>query len=278
MTNKSESQRKRTRHVTTAPPFHQRFNIKVQDQQAKERFLSRVWNQIVLGFLVGIEVYKYHILMQVANALGKEYHLIFDFNDYVGGDFYACLQALEAAYQALPANAQKEELDTLVQHVISQSEVDLGIRWRDGVFWPSGAKVLDEALVNDPLQWLSDPVYKNILAPFKKGLSDYLQANRYPERLSDTITDMYEAVEAMAKVATGNDRDLSANRELFVRKLRLSGYYKKMLQDYISYANQFRHAVEEGKQRVPPLAQEVEAFIYTTGLFIRLAIERLTAE
>lgn len=78
----------------------------------------------------------------------------------------------------------------------------------------------------------------------------------------------------MAKVVLGRDKDLSA-RELFINKLNPSGYYKGMLKDYIEYANEFRHAAEPAARRKPPLPNEVEAFVYTTGLFIRLAIQQL---
>jgi hypothetical protein len=46
-----------------------------------------------------------------------------------------------------------------------------------------------------------------------------------------------------------------------------------MLKDYTEFAHEFRHAVAEGKTRELPPPQEVEAFVYTTGLFIRLAVE-----
>jgi len=286
MANKSENQHK-NKQPKTMPPFHRRFNIRVGDKEAEQRFLNRVSNQVTKVFFSWAfdgageegEELKYDILWEVAKSLGKTFAYLYDLNHYVGGDFYTCLHALEVVYQELSTDDQKKELDEIIKEIISLSETDLGVRWREGIFLPSGAKLLDEALVNEPLQWLSDPKYRNVLVPFQKGLSHFLEANKYPERLADTITDMYEALEALAKVVTGRPkRDLSGNAELFVKKLGLSDYYKKMLKDYISYANEFRHAVEEGKQRVPPLAQEVEAFIYTTGLFIRLAIERLTAE
>lgn len=281
MTNKSESQRKRTRRTVSPPPFHQRFSIKVQDEDAKRQFVNRVENYAVQNFFeakIKQEVYKGRILWQVANELGRKYYHIFDFDSYVQGDFNDCLRALEAAYRALPTKAQKEELEAIVQLIISESEIDLGISWREGAFWPSGAKLLDEALVNQSLQWLSDLKYNNVFIPFQKGLKDFLEANKHPERFVDTIRDMYEALEKLARIFCNNKRNLKANAEQFVSKLDLSTHYSKMLKNYTEYAHEFRHAVEEGKQRVPPSAQEVEAFIYTTGLFIRLAIERLATK
>jgi len=184
--------------------------------------------------------------------------------------------ALEALYSTL-GQYDASEFTRQLESIISQTETDLGIRWGDGSFLPSGAKLLDEALVNDNLRWLSQPPYHNALAPFQKGLSGFLQAQRDPSKLTDAVRDMYEALEAMAKVITGKaNRDLSANRQLFVSKLGLSQHYAKMLNDYIDYANEFRHGVESGSPRIPPTPQEVEGFIYATGLFLRLALQSTT--
>jgi len=264
------------------PDFHKRFNIPIDLDDARTRFINRVVNLLEIKCQqVQFRNFDHTIYDRarerraIANKLGIKYEPSKTFSDYIRDDFFKCLQALEALYEALPVS----RIDQLVGDVISQGEIDLGISWKDGVFWPSGAKLLDEALVNESLQWLSDPKYHNVLVPFEKGLRDFLESQKSPERLADTVTDMYEALEAIAKVVTGRPRrDLSGNAELFVSKLELSVYYKKMLKDYISYASEFRHALEEEKKRTPPLPQEVEAFIYTTGLFIRLAIERINAQ
>ena len=286
MDNKSENQDKKHKQPKTILPFHQRFNIKLQDNEAKQRFLNRVTNRVVDSYFSWLfeekgeegEKIKDDILWEVANSLGKTFSYSYDLDDYIGGDFYTCLHALEVVYRELPTDDQKKGLYDIIRAIISESESDLGVQWRESIFLPSGAKLLDEALVNEPLQWLSDPKYHNVLSPFQKGLADFLEATKRPQRLLDTIRDMYEALEKMARIVTGNNRNLKANAEQFVSDLGLSPHYSKMLKDYTEYAHEFRHAVEEGKERKPPLYQEVEAFIYTTGLFIRLAIERLAAK
>lgn len=141
------------------------------------------------------------------------------------------------------------------------------------VFVRTGAPLLDEHLVNEPLRWLSEPKYKSVRQPFEKGLSHYLEAQNRPDRLADVITDMYEAVEALAKIITGrHNKDLSGNAERFISEVNTSKHYKTLLRDYISYGNEFRHAEREGRPRPPLSEPEVESFIYLTGLFIRLAV------
>ncbi len=269
------------------PSFHQRFNIKLNVDDVYKRFINRAINMIQ-GVIPNLEklrieddkpTYVRIALIDVATKLGVEYKWDKLFSDYAGNDFYSCLLALETLYQTYSNESDyyeyAERVDYSIKHVISLSETDMGIEWRDGAFWPSGAKLLDEALVNENLKWLADKGYHDVLVPFEKGLRHFLEAQQKPERLGDTVTDVYEAVEALAKVVTGRDRDLSANAELFISKLELSDYYKKMLKDYIDYANDYRHAAKLGEKKKPIIRNEVEAFIYTSGLFIRLATQQV---
>ena len=158
--------------------------------------------------------------------------------------------------------------------MISESEIDIGVRWIDHRFIRSGAMLLDDKLINDALHWLRNNNYSSVLDPFEKGLEHFLHSDKRPELLFDVITDMYESLEALSKIITGRSKkDLSANRELLISKVNASEEYKKILSEYITYANKFRHALEEGKKKPLVSQSEVESFIYLTGLFIRLAIQ-----
>lgn len=118
----------------------------------------------------------------------------------------------------------------MVEEALELSETDLGVSWENGIFLKKGAKLLDERLVNEPLRWLGDPAYRNVLTPFEKGLKHFLEGGKEPERLADSITDMYEATEALAKIVTNKPtKDLSALREDFISKVGLPELYKKML-------------------------------------------------
>jgi hypothetical protein len=104
------------------------------------------------------------------------------------------------------------------------------------------------------------------------GLRHFLQAESRPEVLADVLTDMYEALEALARIVTGTNENLSKNSEEFFRKVGVSEPYKKLLKDYASYGNRFRHAAVPDKPKPTLSVHEVESFIYLTGVFIRLAI------
>jgi hypothetical protein len=160
-----------------------------------------------------------------------------------------------------------------VHALLSGSEVDLGILWQKGKFLRTGAALLDEKLVNDVLHWLRTPGHETVLKPFEKGLKDLLHAHVKKDHLADVVTDMYEAVEALAKIVTDRPgKDLSSNREAFIAKVQASPEYKELLKDYIEYANRLRHAETEGRPKPNLSEREVESFVYLTGVFIRLAM------
>ena len=257
------------------PPFHKRFNVPINVDEAQRRFMSRCFNMMEI-FLENVRQAGHpQIYKSIATRVGVA-HYTFNLSRYLQSDFPECLQTLEAIHQCLAGKNQSDFVRG-INVAMSLCEVDLGVQFKDGVFWKSGAQSLDEELVNESLRWLSDARYKSVLAPFKKGLSDFLLATKETERHKDVITEMYEALEAMAKVVCDNGKDLSANNETFVGKLGLSEYYEKMLKDFIRFGCEFRHGEGQKKPRTKLTAQEVEAFVYMTGLFIRLAIERSRA-
>lgn len=262
--------------------FHKRFNISIDLEEARRRFINRV-KELIFGELEASRISVSDYAKILALKLGEEVSSLINC-DFQGRayfrkdfyqDFYRVLQSLEALSSFTHGYREKERLDEMIKVVLSLSESDIGVYWKDGQFYPSGAKFLDEKLVNEVLDWINEERYSNVKLPFEKGLSHYLRATNKPELLADVITDMYEALEALAKIITQKDKELSGNRELFISRLKLHKCYNQILKEYINYGCEFRHAPEEGRPRILPKPQETEAFIYLTGLFIRLGIKSL---
>lgn len=262
---------------TSSAPFHIRFDLPLDVAEARRRFLNRVNNLIFDAFLEDdLDKQTYYIVLwRVAMDLGEEYSTSYTLKDYAQESFFSCLEVIEISYMVLQDedSEKAEQLDGLVQGILDEGEDELGISWQDGTFARTGARLLDEELVNTSLHWLANPKFKNVYEPFSKGLRHFLASEKRPELLYDVITDMYESIEALSKIVTGRPRkDLSANAELFIKQVNASTHYKTLLKDYIVYANDFRHALEENKERPKLSISEAESFIYLTGLFIRLAI------
>lgn len=254
--------------------FHQRFNIEVNLDNARRSFVNRVNNFIIPDLLMNVfrnigstsanDLEKY-----LCSKLGERWKGWGCLQNVLGDDYHLHVRAVEALFE----NPETKDLtDRTIKKILLDSEIDLGIRWDNGHFLHSGSPLLDEKLVNYVLGFLGAKGHAGVLLPFRKGLDHFLHSVKKPELLADVITDMYEALEALAKIITARDRDLSANAELLISKLNVSEEYRSILKTYIAYANEFRHAAEIGKKKATPSHREVESFIYLTGLFLRLAM------
>lgn len=267
--------------------FHDRFNVEVGADEARRRFINRALNDIfnryfsIEGFFVrSIDVMeRMKLEADVVSSLGERY-VAGAAVTHAAKSFTSCLLALESIHSHLsPWQREQSFVDDQIGRLISESETDLGVSWDGHAFRLSGAQELDEAIINQPLRWLSDEQYKSVRSPFEKALQHYLESLDQPNKLADVITDSHEALEAMAKIVTERlNKDLSANAELFVSKLGISESYKRLLKDYISYAQQFRHAATQTSPRQSPDRKETESFLYMTGIFLRLAIESLKSD
>lgn len=255
--------------------FYQRFALDISLDEAKEKFVARAHNRIFEElYLQYRKLWGAEIMTSVADALGRRVDFQRSLSNQIGENFLNVLKAIEGFHAVLASHGRTwgEEVDGVIDYLLRNSEIDLGIRWQPPFFVLSGAQELDNTLVNDNLLWLRQKsAFKPVVAPFEKGVRHLLHSQNRPELLSDVITDMYEALEALARVLTGRDADLSGNAELFVKAVKASDEYKAILKDYINYANRFRHAVRKDQRRPILSPREAESFVYLTGLFIRLA-------
>ena len=271
-----------------AEPFHKRFNVEVEVDEARRRFVERIrtltWS--LLNQLYLTDRHDMNSLLQAINFhLWERHHpvtrpseVMQQWDAFVGDDFTKSLRMTEGVRASFVVERYAPEavakLIKSVTAAVESSELDLEISWDGKIFTRKGAMLLDEKLVNEPLEWLRDPKYQNVLIPFEKGLKHWMEAHKNPQHCGDVITDVYEALEAMAKLVSGRDADLSANREKFGAVIGLPEAYKKMLKEYIEFGCEYRHSPETTKPRTYPSERDTEAFIYLTGVFLRLALQQ----
>jgi len=258
--------------------FHDRFGIHVDMAEAKRRFVNRVNILIFSKWFYeihesqrsnAIDLVPFYLGVPQKHQVGLDY--------YSKGQFLGTLNVIEALYRSIKWD--QTPLTKLVQLIIMESELDLGIEWTGSVFVPKGAHLLDVQVVEDVLTWLKDKKYQSVYDPFTKALHHLLESQQAQIRLFDVITDCYEAVEAMAMITSGNRKDLSGNRDLFVNGLNVSEPYKKMLREtvkkFIEYGNHYRHAKESDSPRLEIGYFEAESYMYFSGTIIRLATKTI---
>lgn len=277
--------------------FRKRMGLdKADAAEARKRFLNRTGVSILrwLQDNKGRVFYDENFIWWISEELGESWGDRVQAREYgsgywsdvtmeimTKGDFHQTLLVIEKAYQYLaedrPANiydrysfSKPEDLINIrnfnerMNRIILLSETDLGVFWKDGKFYLSGAKELDEALVSDTLEWLSS--YPATQKQFAVALDHYKKSIQTPSAGKDAITNSYTSVEALAKEILKNDRSFDKNSDELVEKLGLPKEYKNIVHYYKQLAHKYgsRHAGSD------PIHKEVESFVYLTGLLLRL--------
>ena len=265
--------------------FHERFDIEIDMWEARKRFVVRVYNYI-------FDIWENQnnekpslnrevIFRSIASELGKRYYenqeSIYDYindNEYKDDeDYWEFLHVIELIYIGSNDETRLYIDKFLKENILFRSELDLGIRWQDGKFIRTGAKLLDDKLVNDPLKWLKDKGYSTVTTPFQNALSHFLKSEFHPEGLPSVITEAYKSLEALAKIVLKNRKHLRNNQEQFISNIKATKFHGKMLRDYIDYGCVYRHAEDTEEPLPGPSKSDVEFFLYYTGMFLRLAME-----
>ena len=158
----------------------------------------------------------------------------------------------------------REWLSKQIKVTLSRCTRDIGVRWEEGFFYPAGAEEMDKPLIEGTLTWLNE--YPNERKDYEGALQIYLAG----ESLPDVIRNCYSAVEGVVRNVLGNDRTLDNNKDELLKQMDLSDGWKSILATYIKYAHDYRHA-SAGRHEITK--QEAEAYLYMTGLIIRLTIE-----
>lgn len=157
-----------------------------------------------------------------------------------------------------------------IQKALDESVIDLGITFKNDKFIPTGAKELDEKLLLEPLEWLKDfPIVKK---SFERALGQLLK-----KEYADSITNAYSSLESMVKTFLNRKARLDKLIPDLLRELKLLGDWSGILGHYCQYAHEFssRHGKKDTGVIEPPNPIHVEAYIYMTGLVLRLIIQEI---
>ncbi|HZR66664.1 MAG TPA: hypothetical protein VFA85_16090 [Terriglobales bacterium] len=139
--------------------------------------------------------------------------------------------------------------------------------------YPTGARMLDEALVESNLSWLAK--YPKVAKAYEDALRAYVtqKADQYRNMLDS----LRFAVEQLLQGILGNGKTLENQKEEFLRWLKahdahnqIGGMYHTLLFGY--FAKYQNDAVKHQEDQYTPA--EVEFVLYLTGTFLRF-VQRL---
>jgi hypothetical protein len=154
-----------------------------------------------------------------------------------------------------------EAIDENIEGILKLATVDLGITYKQGVFFPKGEELLDKDLVEFSLSSLKD--FPNESKDLQNALDNYRSGSKY-----GVIENCYRCIEGFCRVTLKNNKTLIDNKVEIIKTIGLSEHWKKILANYIEYGNEYgRHA---STKRHNFIEAEVEAYLYTTCILIRL--------
>ena len=137
----------------------------------------------------------------------------------------------------------------------------------DYVLYPVGAKLLDESIVNDVLDWLVD--YSEVYDKFKSALEKY-ENHKYARNLID---DLRLSLELLLKRILNNKKPLEKQKMYFgkyLKEKKVSKEIRNMLSQQISYYIDYQN--EHAKHNDSINEYEIEFMIYLTGTFMRFIL------
>jgi hypothetical protein len=191
-------------------------------------------------------------------------HTIPNFKTISKKDFVQTLRVLVAIYKCLPNNSKtKNFVSSDIKKSIELANLNLGIKWKDGIFYPTGDSFLDVELIDHALTLLDK--YPNEKTDLKNALESY-----HAKRLYGVVENCYIAVEGIGRQLLGNKKTLDNNREDLLKLLQFSKYWDKIFFNYLSFAHEYRRHAGENRHDLKP--EEVEGFLYLTCLIIRATL------
>ena len=138
----------------------------------------------------------------------------------------------------------------------------------DGIFiFPSGAKELDDALVSEPLEWLSN--YPRTRKTYSIALQQYSDG-RYVRDIADNLR---KAFEEFLKEFFHNNNDLNKNKKEVEAYLKEQNAEPQLITMLVSLISHYYLLNNEGAKHNDKIdARYLEFLLYQTGVFIRMLI------
>lgn len=164
---------------------------------------------------------------------------------------------------------KKQELLTLLYDSFEECRLKYAVLNDDGKYFvfPKGAKELDDKLVSEPIEWLSDyPTAKKI---FVMALKQY-QEGIY---IRDTADNLRKALEAFLQEFLHNEKNLETNKNEICRYLGEQGVdagVSGLFQPLINAYKNLNDRIAKHNDRVDE--KMLEFLLYQTGILIRMVL------
>ena len=267
--------------------FYKRWNIDLDEKQRWQNFKNRVLNSYT--YFVGKTLRDNHRseceFFEILGIHEKTYD-----NVYVSGTVENGFERSPAYNYFKQANTRDFILGLEVVFWMKNIEVDLkdffwmdiitakvttgvplGLKRTDSIviFYPEGAKLLDEKLVNDNLDWLMD--YPKSYEAFKGALQDFETKGKerdVVDKLRLSLELLFRNILQNKKSLENQEKDIGNYLKTKNVSIEISNMFWKML----DYYNKYQNNKAKHENNVP--TDEVEFILYLTGTFMRFLLTR----
>ena len=176
------------------------------------------------------------------------------------------------AFVNTQTNADEEHRNTLIQ-VLGGFLDDLGIPYEvysddDGFFvFPKGVKEFDDALVSDPLMWLSgypktEKTYITALKQYSEGI--YIR---------DVADNLRKSLETFLQEFLKNDKNLEKNKSEIIQYLDAQGVDTGVSGLFIPLINTYKNINDRIAKHNDKVDKKLlEFLLYQTGILIRMVL------
>ena len=182
-------------------------------------------------------------------------------------DFLATLVAFINTYKG--KNSDKIAVFSAIKGALNDCHIDFEIvKDSDGDFiFPKGAKELDDALVSQPLEWLS--AYPMAQKTFIIALKQYSEGIY----IRDVADNLRKALEAFLQEFLGNEKNLETNKNEICKYLGsqgvdtgISGLFQPLLNAYKNINDRIAKHNDAVDKKL------LEFLLYQTGVLIRMVV------
>ena len=172
-------------------------------------------------------------------------------------------------------NLNKENYVNILCNMLRESHIPYELKEdKDGYFiFPKGAKELDDALVSEPLDWLSN--YPEARKTYVIALKQYSEGIY----IRDVADNLRKALEAFLQEFLGNKNNLETNKNEICKYLGkegvdagISGLFQPLINAYKNINDRIAKHNDAVDKKM------LEFLLYQTGVLIRMVISVKKAE
>lgn len=263
--------------------YRDRLGIGFSDSEKVEYFMVKVFNILddiseqMRAVFSNREYFSFcnttGTPMHHGQLFGQEYSIIVDVlrkKRHSIEDFLAYYMAFVNCQEERPYKKwTKDNFKNLVCNLLRDAHIPYEvIEDEDGFFvFPKGAAELDDALVSQPLEWLTD--YPNAHKTYVVALKQYSEGIY----IRDVADNLRKALEAFLQEFLGNTKNLETNKNEICKYLGeqgvdagISGLFQPLINAYKSINDRIAKHNDAVDKKL------LEFLLYQTGVLIRMVI------